>query len=83
MATRKTSPLDAGPIVRKGETAPAEASKAAPPPWAVDTIAVTVKTAPEQYMRLKDRGTRLRPRKTDQQILVEALEAYLDQEPTP
>jgi hypothetical protein len=66
MATRKTPPLDASPIVRKGETAPAQAPRAAPPPWAVDAIAVTVKIAPEQYMRPKDRGTRFRPRKTNQ-----------------
>jgi hypothetical protein len=83
MATRKNVPLDASPIARTGETAPAQASRAMPPPWAVDTIAVTVKIAPEQYMRLKDRGMRFRPRKTNQQIPVEALEAYLDQEPTP
>jgi hypothetical protein len=74
MATRKTTPLDGGLIARKGQAAPA----AAPTATATkDTIAVTVRLEPELYLRLKSYGVSFRPRKTNQEIIVELLKEHL------
>jgi hypothetical protein len=58
-------------------TAPPEvASSTAPPPKGIaGTIAVTVRLDPERYERLKMHGARRR--RTNQQIIVAALDAYL------
>ena len=42
-----------------------------------DTIALTVRLDRECYLRLKNHGVSLRPRKTSQHVLVEALKSYL------
>ena len=76
MATRKTASLDGGLIARKGQAAPA----AVPTATATkDTIAVTVRLDPELYLGLKRYGVSFRPRKTNQQVIVEAIQAYLAQ----
>ena len=68
----KTVPLDDGLIVRKGEAA----SAAAPTPKGIaGTIAVTLRLDPGRYERLKLHG--VRTRQSNQQILVDALDAYL------
>lgn len=72
MATRKTAPLDGGLIVRKGEAAPAPLGSPRQEP-----IAVTVKLSPELYWELKQWGMRTKPRKTNQDMIVEAITAYL------
>jgi hypothetical protein len=74
MATRKTAPLNSGLLVRKGEATPAAAGTPRQEP-----IAVTVKLAPELYWKLKHYGMRSKPRKTNQEVLVEALQAFLQQ----
>lgn len=82
---KNASRLAGGLIVRKGDAAPSvaaaplagEARQAAVPPrGASGTIAVTVRLDPERYERLKIHGAR--NRRTNQQILVEALDCYLD-----
>lgn len=85
MATRKAASLGADLIARKGEAAPA------PPPTLTstpasevphgtkDTIALTVRLDAERYRRLVAYAAGFVPRKTHQDILVEALDAYLDQ----
>jgi hypothetical protein len=73
MATRKTAPLDGGLIARKGQAAPAAPTATA----TKDTIAVTVRLDPELYLALKSRGVSFRPRKTNQEMIVEAIKAYL------
>jgi hypothetical protein len=76
MATRKTAPLNGGLIARKGDAAPA----AVPAATATKgTIAVTVRLDPELYIRLKSYGVSFRPRKTNQALIVDAIQAYLDQ----
>jgi hypothetical protein len=72
MATRKTAPLDGGLLVRKGEAAPAPAGSPRQEP-----IAVTVKLEPELYWRLKHYGMQTKPRKTNQDMVVEAIRDYL------
>jgi hypothetical protein len=77
MATRKTSPLDGGLITRKGQAAPAAVPTASA---TKDTIAVTVRLDPELYLALKGRGVSFRPRKTNQEMIVAAIKAYLGKE---
>jgi hypothetical protein len=85
MATRKPAPLGADLIVRKGEAAPAQVPTPTSPPaadiphGAKDTIALTVRLDPERYRRLVAYAAGFVPRKTHQDILVEALDAYLGQ----
>jgi hypothetical protein len=87
MATRKAAQLDADLIARKGEAAPAS-----PPPQTTvpepqptiprgtkGTIALTVRLDPERYRKLAAYAAQFQPRKTHQEIMVEALDAYLDQ----
>jgi hypothetical protein len=73
MATRKTVPLDGSLIARKGEAVPArtaERTRDAP-------IAVTVKLEAELYWELKRLGMRTKPRKTNQDMIVEAITDYV------
>jgi hypothetical protein len=85
MATRKAAPLDADLIARKGEAAPAQIPTPPSPPAAAvphgtkDTVALTVRLDQERYRRLVAYAAGFVPRKTHQEILVEALDAYLGQ----
>jgi hypothetical protein len=73
MATQKTAPLDGSLIARKGEAVPARVVEQA----RQEPIAVTVKLPPELYWRLKHYGMRTKPRKTNQDMIVEAITDYL------
>jgi hypothetical protein len=64
-------------ITRKGQAAPAAVPTSSP---TKDTIALTVRLDPELYLALKTRGVSFRPRKTSQQMIVEAIKAYLGKE---
>jgi hypothetical protein len=83
MATRKAASLEADLIARKGEAAPAPTPTSIPaadvPHGTKDTIALTLRLDPERYRRLVAYAAGFVPRKTHQDILVEALDAYLDQ----
>jgi hypothetical protein len=88
MPIRKIPRLDSGLIARKGEAAPVTSSAvtmSAPKPGAPKgtggTIAVTVRLDPERYEKLKLHG--IRTRRTNQDILVQALDAYLANAETP
>jgi hypothetical protein len=74
MASRKTAPLDGGLIARKGEAVPAAVGSPRQEP-----IAVTVKLDAELYWELKRWGMRTKPRKTNQDMIVEAIRGYLEQ----
>jgi len=84
MAARKATSLAADLIARKGEAAPAMAPTptstpaASVPHGTKDTIALTVRLDQERYRRLVVRAAGFVPRKAHQDILVEALDAYLD-----
>jgi hypothetical protein len=73
MATRKTSPLDGSLIARKGEAGPARTVEQA----RQEPIAVTVKLDAGLYWRLKHLGMQTKPRKTNQEMIVEAITDYL------
>jgi hypothetical protein len=86
MATRKPAPLDGTLIARKGHAAPAQAMPATAladvpkmPHGTKDTIAVTVRLDPERYQRLIAYRAQFPRRKTNQEILIAALDAYLAQ----
>ncbi len=87
MSSKKPAPssLLSSPLIsRKGEAAPAVVSPPPPPEpppavtpkGTVGTIAVTVRLDPARYERLKLRG--VRHRQSNQDMLVAALDAYLD-----
>jgi hypothetical protein len=83
MAKHKAAPLEADLIARKGEAAPARiptvANTPAPtvPHGTKDTVALTVRLDQDRYRRLVAYAAGFVPRKTHQEILVEALDAYL------
>lgn len=83
MSTSKTALLSSSLIARKGEAAPTAPSlKSAPVPHGTTgTLAVTVRLDPKRYEALKAAAARARSAKsgpkTNQEILVAALDAYL------
>ena len=85
MATRQATSLAADLIARKDEAIPAQTpapttpSAASAPHGTKDTIVLTVHLDSERYRRLVAYAAGFVPRKTHQDILVEALDAYLDQ----
>ena len=87
MARPKTAQLGADLIPRKGEALPAGArvhtteSRTDPdiPRGTKDTVAVTVRLDAERYRRLVSYGIRFTPRRTNQEIFIAALDAYLAQ----
>jgi hypothetical protein len=84
MANRKAAPLDADLIAKKGEAVPAQVPTPPTPASSVphgtkDTVALTLRLDQERYRRLVAYAAGFVPRKTHQEILVEALDAYLDQ----
>ncbi len=89
MARAKTATLEADLIARKGEAVPAasavlasspasERSAVGMPRGTKGTVAVTVRLDEERYRKLVGYGARFTPRKTNQEILVEALDGYLE-----
>jgi hypothetical protein len=79
-----TAPLDGGLIARKGAAVPAPAAPMACATTTAeqpreDSLALTVKLDPELYFQLKRRGMRTKPRKPNQEMIVEAIKASLGQ----
>ena len=75
MAKAKAAQLGENLITRKGEAAPAVMSGDTETRRGIQTIAVTVRLDEDRYTRLKVFGARTR--RTNQDILVAALDAYL------
>lgn len=75
MAKPKPAQLDGSLIPRKGEAAPAVMSGSAEAQRGTETIAVTVHLDEDRYTRLKVFGARTR--RTNRDILIAALDAYL------
>ena len=72
MTESRQPALDAGLITRKGQAKPADR-----PAGVHNTVAVTVRLDPDRYKRLIAYGARFALRRKNQQIFVEALDAYL------
>jgi hypothetical protein len=86
MPKRKAAPLNAGLLARKGEAVPAShparAAETAEPPiprGTKDTVAVTVRLDHDRYHKLVGYGAQFTPRRTNQEILIAALDAFLAQ----
>ena len=81
MAKRKAAQLDADLLARKGEAAPVATAEPTPAPQdplgTKETTAVTLRLDRERYRRLVSYGARFMPRRTNQDILLAALDAYL------
>ena len=85
MSTSKTASLSSSLIARKGEAvstvAPSPKGEAALPHGTIGTLAVTVRLDPVRYEALKAAAARARAGKsgpkTNQEILVTALDSYL------
>ena len=85
MPKRKAAPLNASLLARKGEAAPASHRASAETPESPtlrgtkDTVAVTVRLDHDRYHKLVGYGAQFTPRRTNQEILIAALDAFLAQ----
>jgi len=87
MPKRNVAHLDATLLARKGEAVPGstpahtleQPTSTSIPKGTKDTIAVTVRLDAERYQRLVRYGACFVPRRTNQEILIAALDAYLAQ----
>ena len=86
-AKKRAAQLDAELLVRKGEARPTAPASEPTPPQATaprlpkggkNSVALTVRLDLERYQRLVAYGARFAPRRSNQEILVAALDAYLD-----
>ncbi len=87
MAKRKAAPLNASLLARKGEAVPAShqsrATETTVPPLprgTKDTVAVTVRLDHDRYHKLVGYGAQFTPRRTNQEIFIAALDAFLAKE---
>jgi hypothetical protein len=87
MAKRKAASLNASLLARKGEAVPAshQAHTAATPTPPLprgtkETVAVTVRLDHARYHKLVGYGAQFTPRRTNQEILIAALDAFLAKE---
>jgi len=87
MAKRKATPLNANVLARKGEAVPAsnqeraaETSALPLPRGTKETVAVTVRLDHDRYHKLVGYGAQFTPRRTNQEIFIAALDAFLAKE---
>ena len=87
MPKRKAASLHASLLARKGEAVPAShpshvAATTVPPLscGTKDTVALTVRLDHDRYHKLVGYGARFTPRRTNQEILIAALDAFLAKE---
>ncbi len=83
--SNKAASLQSGLLARKGGAAPAEnppeaalAKAARLPHGTKTTVAITVRLDQERYQRMLAYGAQYMPRLSNQDILVSALDAFLD-----
>jgi hypothetical protein len=76
MATRKVASLNSGILARKGEAAPAHV--VTPTPASAEMVKLTLKLTPDEHLRLLQLGLRTRPRRSNQEMIREAVLKYLD-----
>jgi len=84
MAKRKAAPLQASLLARKGEAVPASTQASVSdtpvsplPRGTKETVAVTVRLDHDRYHKLIGYGAQFTPRRTNQEILIAALDAFL------
>jgi hypothetical protein len=72
---RKPASLRSTLLARKGEASPAHV--VTPTPASEATVKLSVKVTPEEHLRLIQLGLRSRPRRSNQEMLREAVLQYL------
>jgi hypothetical protein len=72
---RKPASLRSTLLARKGEASPAHV--VTPSPASEETVKLSVKVTPEEHLRLIHLGLRSRPRRSNQEMLREAVLQYL------
>jgi hypothetical protein len=75
---RKPASLRSTLLARKGEASPAHV--VTPTPASEETVKLSVKVTPEEHLRLMQLGLRSRPRRSNQEMLREAVLQYLEVE---
>ena len=78
MARKPVASLKDTLLARKGEASPAHV--VTPTPASEELVKLSVKLTPEEHMRLIQLGLRSRPRRSNQEMLREAVLQYLDAE---
>jgi hypothetical protein len=78
MATKKVASLSSTLLARKGEAGPANV--VTPTPARDETVKLTVKLTPDEHMWLLQLGLRSRPRRSNQEMIRDAVLQYLDAE---
>jgi hypothetical protein len=78
MARKTAASLSSTLLARKGEAAPPHV--VTQPPASEDLVKLTVKLTPDEHMRLLQLGIRNRPRRSNQEMIREAVLQYLDAE---
>ena len=75
---RKPASLRSTLLARKGEASPAHVVM--PTPASEELVKLSVKVTPEEHVRLVQLGLRSRPRRSNQEMLREAVLQYLEAE---
>jgi hypothetical protein len=75
MARKPAASLKSTLLARKGEASPAHTVM--PPPASEDMVKLTLKLTPEEHRRLVQLGLRTRPRRSNQEMVREAVLRYL------
>jgi hypothetical protein len=78
MARKPVASLKSTLLARKGEASPAHV--VTPTPASEDMVKLSLKLTPEEHMRLMHLGLRSHPRRSNQEMLHEAVLQYLDAE---
>jgi hypothetical protein len=81
MARKAVASLKSTLLARKGEASPAHV--ATPPPASEEMVKLTVKLTPEEHLRLLQLGLRSRPRRSNQEMIREAVLRYVDEAENP
>ena len=78
MARKPVASLKSTLLARKGEASPAHV--VTPTPASDELVKLSVKLTPEEHMRLMQLGLRSHPRRSNQEMLHDAVLQYLDAE---
>jgi hypothetical protein len=78
MATKKVASLSSTLLARKGEAAPGHV--VTPTPAREEVVKLSVKLTEDEHLRLMQLGLRSRPRRSNQEMIREAVLRYLDAE---
>jgi hypothetical protein len=81
MARTSAASLKSTRLARTGEASPAHS--VTPPPASEDRVKLTLKLTPDEHRRLVQLGLRTRPRRSNQEMIREAVLQYLEEAEDP